>query len=139
MGTGCGGLHSLPVSDGTVQSAILYRSIDSLFYRALYESLYTPGIWLEINYVLEDNVPMNNAIGKLNVRPLKEIQDISKGNLKGRIGDILSPPHFQDRYFFNNPIPFFISSRPLDSMPYQPRYPESFESLIILAVSSSVG
>jgi GNAT superfamily N-acetyltransferase len=47
------------------------RGIDSLIYRALYESLYTPDIWLEINYVLEDNVPMNNAIKKLNARPLR--------------------------------------------------------------------
>jgi GNAT superfamily N-acetyltransferase len=47
------------------------RGIDSLIYRALYESLYTPDIWLEINYVLEDNVPMNNAIKKLNAKPLR--------------------------------------------------------------------
>jgi hypothetical protein len=26
---------------------------------------------MEINYVLEDNVPMNNAIKKLNARPLR--------------------------------------------------------------------
>jgi hypothetical protein len=38
---------------------------------ALYESLYTPDIWLEINCVLEDNVPMNNAIKKLNAKPLR--------------------------------------------------------------------
>jgi GNAT superfamily N-acetyltransferase len=47
------------------------RGIDSLLYRALYESLYTPDVWLEINYVLEDNVPMNNAIRKLNAKPLR--------------------------------------------------------------------
>jgi GNAT superfamily N-acetyltransferase len=47
------------------------RGIDSLIYRMLYESLYTPDIWLEINYVLEDNVPMNNAIKKLNAKPLR--------------------------------------------------------------------
>jgi len=47
------------------------KGIDSLIYRALYESLYTPDIWIEINYVLEDNVPMNNAIRKLNAKPLR--------------------------------------------------------------------
>jgi GNAT superfamily N-acetyltransferase len=47
------------------------KGIDSLLYRALYESLYTPDIRMEINYVLEDNHPMNNAIVKLNARPLR--------------------------------------------------------------------
>jgi GNAT superfamily N-acetyltransferase len=46
------------------------KGVDSLIYRALYESLYTPDIWMEINYVLEDNVPMNNAIHKLYAKPL---------------------------------------------------------------------
>jgi GNAT superfamily N-acetyltransferase len=45
--------------------------IDSLIYRALYESLFSPEIWMEINYVLEDNVHMNNAIKKLNASPLR--------------------------------------------------------------------
>jgi len=47
------------------------KGIDSLIYRALYESLYTEDIWLEINYVLEDNFPMNNAIQKLDAKPLR--------------------------------------------------------------------
>ena len=47
------------------------RAVDSLLYRALYESLYTPDIWMEINYVLEDNHPMNNALIKLNAKPLR--------------------------------------------------------------------
>lgn len=47
------------------------KGVDSLIYRALYESLYTPDIWMEINYVLEDNAPMNNAIRKLGARPLR--------------------------------------------------------------------
>ncbi|MEJ5201755.1 MAG: hypothetical protein WHV66_05930 [Anaerolineales bacterium] len=47
------------------------QAVDSLLYRALYESLYTPDIWMEINYVLEDNHPMNNAIIKLNAKPLR--------------------------------------------------------------------
>jgi GNAT superfamily N-acetyltransferase len=48
------------------------KGIDSLIYRALYESLYTDDIWMEINYVLEDNAPMNNAIHKLNAKPLRK-------------------------------------------------------------------
>ena len=45
--------------------------IDSLIYRALYESLFSADLWMEINYVLEDNVHMNNAIKKLNAKPLR--------------------------------------------------------------------
>ncbi len=45
--------------------------IDSLIYRALYEACYSPGIRVEINYVLEDNYPMNNAILKLGAKPLR--------------------------------------------------------------------
>jgi GNAT superfamily N-acetyltransferase len=47
------------------------KGIDSLIYRAMYEKLYSPDIWMEINYVLEDNVPMVNAIKKLNATPLR--------------------------------------------------------------------
>jgi GNAT superfamily N-acetyltransferase len=47
------------------------KAVDSLLYRALYESLYTPETWVEINYVLEDNWPMVNAIKKLNATPLR--------------------------------------------------------------------
>jgi GNAT superfamily N-acetyltransferase len=45
--------------------------IDSLIYRALYESCYSPDIRVEINYVLEDNYPMINAILKLGAKPLR--------------------------------------------------------------------
>jgi len=47
------------------------KGIDSLLYRALHDSLYTPDTGQEINYVLEDNVPMNNALIKLNAKPLR--------------------------------------------------------------------
>jgi len=47
------------------------KAVDSLLYRALNESLYAPDTWIEINYVLEDNYPMNNAIRKLGARPLR--------------------------------------------------------------------
>lgn len=45
--------------------------IDSLIYRALFEEVYSPEIYVEINYVLEDNYPMNNAIHKLLAKPLR--------------------------------------------------------------------
>jgi GNAT superfamily N-acetyltransferase len=45
------------------------KAVDSLLYRALYESLYSPELWIEINYVLEDNWPMINAIKKLGASP----------------------------------------------------------------------
>ena len=54
------------------------KGVDSLLYRALCESLYTPEIWLEINYVLEDNIPMNNAIRKLNAKPLRRYRIYQK-------------------------------------------------------------
>lgn len=47
------------------------RGIDSLIYRALYESLFSQDLWMEINYVLEDNHQMNNAINKLLAKPLR--------------------------------------------------------------------
>jgi len=47
------------------------KAVDSLLYRALYESLYTGETWMEINYVLEDNYPMINAIKKLGATPLR--------------------------------------------------------------------
>jgi len=54
------------------------KGIDSLIYRALCESLNTPDIWMEINYVLEDNYPMNNAIHKLNAKPLRRYRIYQK-------------------------------------------------------------
>ena len=47
------------------------KAIDSLMYRALYESCYSPDLRVEINYVLEDNGPMNNAILKLGAKPMR--------------------------------------------------------------------
>lgn len=47
------------------------KAADSLLYRALHERLYTPDLWMEINYVLEDNWPMINAISKLGAKPLR--------------------------------------------------------------------
>jgi GNAT superfamily N-acetyltransferase len=54
------------------------KGIDSLIYRALYNSLYTKDLWMEINYVLEDNDPMNNAIRKLDAKPLRRYRIYQK-------------------------------------------------------------
>ena len=54
------------------------RGVDALLYRALYESLYSPEMWMEINYVLEDNYPMNNAIKKLLAKPLRRYRIYQK-------------------------------------------------------------
>lgn len=53
--------------------------IDSLIYRSLYESLFSPDLWMEINYVLEDNVHMNNAIRKLLAKPLRRYRIYQRG------------------------------------------------------------
>jgi GNAT superfamily N-acetyltransferase len=45
------------------------KAVDSLLYRAMHERLYSPDTWMEINYVLEDNWPMINAIKKLGCVP----------------------------------------------------------------------
>ncbi|MGA2405959.1 MAG: hypothetical protein ABSF81_04310 [Bacteroidales bacterium] len=54
------------------------KGIDSLLYRALCESLYAPDTWMEINYVLEDNAPMNNALHKLNAKPMRRYRIYQK-------------------------------------------------------------
>ncbi len=54
------------------------KGIDSLLYRALYESLFQEGFRMEINYVLEDNMPMNNAIRKLGAKPLRRYRVFQK-------------------------------------------------------------
>jgi len=47
------------------------RAIDTLLYRATYEAIYSDELRLEINYVLEDNDRMNNALRKLGVSDLR--------------------------------------------------------------------
>jgi len=44
------------------------KGVDSLLYRAMWERLAAPDASMEINYVLEDNHAMVNAIGKLGAR-----------------------------------------------------------------------
>jgi len=46
-------------------------SCTRMLYRATYEAIYTEKIRLEINYVLEDNDRMNNALYKLGVKNLR--------------------------------------------------------------------
>jgi ribosomal protein S18 acetylase RimI-like enzyme len=47
------------------------KAIDTLLYKATYDAIYNPQMRLEINYVLEDNERMNNALAKLNAKPLR--------------------------------------------------------------------
>jgi GNAT superfamily N-acetyltransferase len=56
------------------------KGIDSLIYRALHDSLFSKELWMEINYVLEDNHVMNNAIRKLGAKPLRKYR-IYQGRL----------------------------------------------------------
>lgn len=54
------------------------RAIDTLLYRATYEAIYSDKIRLEINYVLEDNDRMNNALARLGVKPLRRYRVYEK-------------------------------------------------------------
>ncbi len=55
------------------------KAIDTLLYRATYDNLYTDQIRLEINYVLEDNDRMNNALYKLGVKNLRRYRVYEMG------------------------------------------------------------
>ncbi len=46
-------------------------AIDTLLYRGTYEAIFSNKLRLEINYVLEDNDRMNNALLKLGVKPIR--------------------------------------------------------------------
>ena len=54
------------------------KGIDSLIYRALYENCYSPEVRMEINYILEDNHPMNNAVLKLGAKLLRRYRVYQK-------------------------------------------------------------
>ena len=47
------------------------KAIDTLLYKATYEALKDINVCMEINYVLEDNHRMNNALLKLGVKPIR--------------------------------------------------------------------
>jgi ribosomal protein S18 acetylase RimI-like enzyme len=55
------------------------KAIDTLLYRRLYEELFSPALRMEVNYVLEDNERMNNALLKLNVKLLRRYRVYEKG------------------------------------------------------------
>jgi ribosomal protein S18 acetylase RimI-like enzyme len=55
------------------------RAIDALLYRALYEALSPEVDRVEVNYVLEDNVRMNNALRGLGVKPLRRYRVYEMG------------------------------------------------------------
>ena len=54
------------------------RGIDTLLYKATYDALFSDQIRLEINYVLEDNDRMNNALVKLGAKPLRRYRVFEK-------------------------------------------------------------
>jgi ribosomal protein S18 acetylase RimI-like enzyme len=54
------------------------RGIDSILYKATYDALYSDRIRMEINYVLEDNDRMNNALIKLGAKPLRRYRVYQK-------------------------------------------------------------
>ena len=47
------------------------KAVDALMYRQLHDALYHRGVRLEINYVLEDNAAMNNALHNLGATGLR--------------------------------------------------------------------
>jgi hypothetical protein len=47
------------------------RAIDTLLYKATYDALWSPNTRMEINYVLEDNDRMNNALHRMGVVDLR--------------------------------------------------------------------
>ena len=52
-----------------VAAAYQGKGVDALLYREMWERMATPELTMEVNYVLEDNAPMVNAITKLGARP----------------------------------------------------------------------
>ncbi len=55
------------------------KAVDALLYRALYEALSPEVERVEVNYVLEDNVRMNNALRALGVKPLRRYRVYEMG------------------------------------------------------------
>jgi GNAT superfamily N-acetyltransferase len=54
------------------------KGVDALLYRAMWERMAGPEVSMEINYVLEDNYPMVNAIAKLGARPSRRYRVYEK-------------------------------------------------------------
>jgi ribosomal protein S18 acetylase RimI-like enzyme len=55
------------------------RAVDALLYRKLHEGLAALRPRIEVNYVLEDNVRMNNALRNLGARPLRRYRVYEMG------------------------------------------------------------
>ncbi len=55
------------------------KGVDALLYRAMWERMAEPTVTMEINYVLEDNAPMVNAITKLGARPSRRYRVYETG------------------------------------------------------------
>jgi GNAT superfamily N-acetyltransferase len=54
------------------------KAVDALMYRKLYETVADQDVRMEINYVLEDNYPMNNAIDNLGAKYLRRYRVYQK-------------------------------------------------------------
>lgn len=54
------------------------KAVDALLYRKLYETVGGRDIRMEINYILEDNYPMNNAVKNLGAKPLRRYRVYQK-------------------------------------------------------------
>jgi ribosomal protein S18 acetylase RimI-like enzyme len=54
------------------------KAVDALMYRKLHETLGHRDIRMEVNYVLEDNFPMNNALKNLGVKNLRRYRVYQK-------------------------------------------------------------
>jgi len=55
------------------------KAVDALLYRRTYEALHPREVRLEVNYVLEDNAPMNNALRRLGMIPLRRYRVYEMG------------------------------------------------------------
>ncbi len=55
------------------------RAVDALLYRRIHEALAPRNVRMEVNYVLEDNAPMNNALRRLGVKDLRRYRVYEMG------------------------------------------------------------
>jgi len=78
MATGLGKLRQFRMWALGVVPAYQGKAVDALLYRRLYEALQPRQVRMEINYVLEDNVRMNNALLALGVSPLRRYRVYEK-------------------------------------------------------------
>ena len=62
-----------------VAAAYQGKGVDALLYREMWERMAGPDVTMEVNYVLEDNAPMVNAINKLGARPSRRYRVYEMG------------------------------------------------------------